>query len=282
MKIFATRVWGFDPAYWPVITFGLEGNRDRLLKQSQVGDCIVFVGTQNAPTHESERGRLLGIAQIGRIATDTLSVVPQSVLHPHDYDEYGNFRWPKALAMTRAWAFNEKPLLKDVLSKQLPFNATAQAVLLSDEDAERIKNLRAAEIVIPSSHTIEKLQKLEMALSNGKPTKGVIPSAWNSNVTRTLGNPSVTYAMRYGTTDCWKIGHTTNTQQRLNEVKKHIPHEITNAQWALYLTQKWADENMAYAMEQKLFSLLEKQRTEGERVRCSEALLMESWARAVL
>jgi len=75
MRIFATRVWGFDPETWPVITFGLEGNRDNLLKNSVAGDRIIFVGTQTDPTHDSDKGRILGMAEIGRISVATLKIV---------------------------------------------------------------------------------------------------------------------------------------------------------------------------------------------------------------
>lgn len=281
MKVFATRVWGFDPTTWPVITFGLEGNRDRLLKESEIGDCILFVGTQGEPTHEEERGRLLGIAQIGRIPVNSLDVLEPSAISPHDYDDQGNFRWPKALVMTRAWAFRSSPLLKDVLSQQLPFNATSQAVLLDATDAAAVMNLEKDEIAIPASKSIEDLRTLEVALSRGKPTTGIKPTEWTSEVTHSLGNQSVTYAMRYGKSDCWKVGHTTDAQQRLNDVNKHIPHEITGEKWTLFRVQKWPDEMMAYAMEQKLLSVLNNYRTEGERVKCKEQDLHKAWMNSI-
>ncbi|VAW05498.1 hypothetical protein MNBD_ALPHA04-2038 [hydrothermal vent metagenome] len=101
MKLFATRVWGFDPHNWPVVTFGLDGHRDNLLRKSSAGDAIVFVGTQGEPTTEKDQGRLLGVAQFGRDPVDTLEIIPEEVLRPEQYDERGNFRWPKALIMTR-------------------------------------------------------------------------------------------------------------------------------------------------------------------------------------
>ena len=45
----------------------------------------------------------------------------------HDYDADGNFRWPSAIAMLKAWRFNSKPLLKDVLADQLPYNGIHSA-----------------------------------------------------------------------------------------------------------------------------------------------------------
>ena len=109
MKVFITRVWGFDPERWPVITFGLEGNRDNLLQDSSPGDRIVFVGTLREPTPEPLRGRLLGMAEIGRIAVDTLDVIGEDVRGPQDYDEAGHFRWPKAILMVSAH-WEEAPL----------------------------------------------------------------------------------------------------------------------------------------------------------------------------
>ena len=87
MKLFATRVWGFDPHNWPVVTFGLDGHRDSLLRKSSAGDAIVFVATQGEPTPEKDQGRLLGIAQFGRDPVDTLDILPEGVLRPEQYDE---------------------------------------------------------------------------------------------------------------------------------------------------------------------------------------------------
>lgn len=281
MKIFATRVWGFDPATWPLITFGLEGNRDRLLQNSEIGDYILFVGTQNEPTEESDRGRLLGISHIGRVPVDSLSVLAPSAIGTHDYDERGNFRWPKALVMTRAWKFKSKPLLREVLAEQLPYNATTQAVLLNEADTNAIMNLEAEEVPIPLSESIENLRTLEIALERGRPTRGVIPVAWSQEIIRTFGSPSVTYLMRYGNTDCWKIGHTKNVKERLAEINRHVPHELTGVKWTLTRTQQWPDEEGAYKMEQKLFNLVTIYRTEGERVRCSEKILHDAWIKSI-
>ncbi|MEZ5690473.1 MAG: hypothetical protein R3D71_02270 [Rickettsiales bacterium] len=281
MKIFATRTWGFRPETYPVISFVREGDRDKLLKESEIGDVILIVGTQGEPTEENERGRLLGIAQIGRIAVDTLTVLDESEIRPHDYDAHGNYRWPKALAMTRAWYFPSKPLLKDVLAQQLPYNATTQAVLLNEDDTSAIMALQAEEALIPETEAVAKLKKLESALLRGKPTRGVIPSAWSSRVVRELGRKSVTYALRYGKSDCWKIGHTVDVKQRLSDINKHIPYEITGEKWELFRTQSWENETLAYEMEQGLFNDLFKFRTAGERLQCKEEDLHIAWLKSI-
>ncbi|MBZ0215949.1 MAG: hypothetical protein K8F25_05320 [Fimbriimonadaceae bacterium] len=279
MKLFATRVWGFDPTAWPVVTFGLDGNRDNLLKKSSVGDAVVFVGTQGEPTQENERGRLLGIAQFGRVPVDTLDVLEEADINPNNYDKHGQFKWPKALLMTQAWRFTDDPLprLVDVLEAQLPYNATAQAVELNEVDTAAVKVLIAEYVPLPNTAALITLRRLDTALSQSRPTTGIIPSAWQSTIERKLGNPSVTYALRFGKFDCWKVGHTTDVQRRLNEVNKHIPVEVLNSQWVLAMQQKWPDENLAYDMEQRVFTALNQHRTSGERIQCSQTVLQSAW-----
>lgn len=282
MKFFAKRVYGFDPTRWPTISFSLAANRDLLLQQSEIGDYIVFVGTQDDPTAEEDRGRILGSARIGRTPVNTLDLIAAPDEKPrYDFNDDGSFRWPYAVAMTKAWAFPAKPRLLDVIARQLPMNAISQAVLLNDEDSSAIQALVGVEIEIPNSATIERLRTLEAALTRGQPTTGVPPVAWSRTVTHTIGNASVTYVMRYGNTDCWKIGHATNERLRLAEVNKHIPIEITGTNWNLCLIQRWQNEEQAYAMEQRLLGILTERRSQGERVICSEAQLNDAWFRAV-
>lgn len=277
MKIFITRVWGFDPERWPVITFGLEGNRDELLQESSPGDRIVFVGTLREPTPEAMRGRLLGMAEIGRIAVDTLEVIGDDVRGPHDYDEVGRFRWPKAVLMVNAWRFVPQPMLLDILAEQLPYHATPQAVLLSDEDAQAVLELPSAEVAIAASAALEKARLLHRALHGSGPTTGPIPSSWSGATGRDVNRTAFTYALRFGTTEIWKIGHAVDIQERVKQVNWHIPSEIIPERWSLKFQQRWENETDAYGMEQRVLGALVKHRTEGERVRCTEAELLSAW-----
>lgn len=283
MKLFATRVWGFDPYNWPVVTFGLDGHRDNLIMKSSAGDAIVFVGTQGEPTPEKDQGRLLGVAQFGRDPVDTLEIIPKEVLRPEQYDERGNFRWPKALIMTRVWEFidDPKPWLLDVLEDQLTYQATIQAVELNERDTRAVFELPAKEIALPENKVLANYQRFNIALTGGKPTKGVVPSAWSGKTGRTLGNESVTYALRFGTNNCWKVGHTIDFKRRLGEINKHIPTEVLNAEWKPFMQQKWPDEGLAYDMEQRVLNTLDKHRSIGERITCTKAELESAWIKAL-
>jgi hypothetical protein len=281
MKIFITRVWGFDPARWPVITFGLEGIRDNLLQESSVGDCIVFVGTLREPTPDSMRGRLLGMAEIGRRAVDTMDVIGKDARSPLDLSESGHFRWPKAILMVQAWRFDPQPLLLDVLSEQLPYHATAQAVLLSPADADAVSRLSKVDVPIPQHAAVEKARTLDKALRAIRPTTGPAPTSWNGTSGREVHRRAFTHAFRFAKTDIWKIGHAVDVKERLRQVNWHIPPEAVRETWGVVFQQQWSSEVDAHSMEQRVLVALRAHRTTAERVRCSEATLWAAWQTAI-
>ncbi len=280
VNVFATRVWGFDPTTWPVITFGLAGNRDKLLKESQVGDLLVFVGTQNEPTPEAMRGKLLGMAEIGRHPVDTLDVLPEASKNPNDYDEYRRFKWPKGILMIKAWRFEPQPLLLNVLASQLTYQATPQAVLLDALDTDAVLNLKAIEVELPNSEPLKKARLLDRALG-GHPTTGPLPSSWQGSTGRDVNRQAFTYAFRFGNSDIWKIGHAVDIVERIKQVNLHIPSEIIPSAWRAIYQQKWSDAIEAYTMEQKVLESLEVYRTVGERVKCSESDVFAAWRSAI-
>ena len=63
-----------------------------------------------------------------------------------------------------------------------------------------------------------------------QPTTGPQPTSWSSRITRTIGNESGVYIMKFGKHDLWKIGYTTNLETHLRDINRHIPHEILNKQ----------------------------------------------------
>ncbi len=281
MKIFITRVWGFDPKRWPIITFNLEGNRDRLLRESSPGDRIVIVGTLREPTPEPMRGRLLGMAEIGRIPVETLDVIGDDARGPQDYDESGQFRWPKAIPMVEAWQFTPQPLLLDVLQEQLPYHATSQAVALSEVDANAVLKLKNAGVELPEIQFLKNAKLLDQALGAKGPTTGPKPKSWSAESSRDVDRPSFTYAFRFGSSDIWKIGHTIDVNERLKQVNCHIPVEVVHEQWNAKFQQRWESEVSAHAMEQRVLKSLSQHRTDGERVKCSEQVLWQSWLESI-
>jgi len=278
MKIFATRVWGFHPPTWPLVTFSGEAIANNLLRASSADDIVVFVGTLKEPTQERDRGRLLGFCQFGRHLIDSLDVLQEENLSPEHYEK-GEFKWPKALVMSRAWVFDDEPLpeLKKVFEKQLPFQAMSQAVRLSEYDSEVVENLKATEVEIPETEALSKIRRLNVALSRPSPTTGVFPSAWKSLVERQLGKRASTYLLRFGKSNCWKVGWALEPKERLSDINKHVPHEVIDQKWNLHMWQPWPDEKMAFDMEQRVLKGATKFRSTGERMLCSQQEIESIW-----
>jgi Meiotically up-regulated gene 113 len=179
--------------------------------------------------------------------------------------------------MLRAWRFPDKPRIKGILGQQLPQTARIYAVLLPDDQAAAVLALRREEVIIPD--TIERARQRQQsdALIQGRPTTGPVPTDWSSQVVRNAGEPSFTYAFRFGAHDLWKIGHAKDVRGRLAEVNKHVPTEVLREAWTFAYQHRWPTEPEAHKMEQLLFSKLEKYRTSGERVQCSHDVLTAAW-----
>ncbi len=276
MRIFIIRASGFNPEYWPAIAFRLESDRDKLLKESSPGDRIAFVGTLRKPTPASMRGRLLGMAEIGRIPVDYADIVGEPVSDATDYYISGQHHGQKAIPMVRAWSFTRPPMLLDVLEQQLPYHATSQAVALSQSDAVAVLKLDAVQVTMPDSVSIHKAL-LHRCLGVGKPTTGPKPISWIREASRDSGRESFTYVFRFGCTNVWKIGHAINVTDRLKQVNCHIPSEVVPSRWREHLRHRWDSEIAAYEMEQRVLNTLTPHRTEGERVKCMEPQLRSAW-----
>lgn len=120
----------------------------------------------------------------------------------------------------------------------------------------------------------------EIELPTPRPTTGPVPVAWEGMVRRTLATSASTYAMRFGETSIWKIGHTSNLTRRLIALNKHVPVEVLNCRWSLVRERRWNDPRLAQAMEQRVLRELTRHRTTGERVNCGEEELAAAWDRS--
>lgn len=279
--MYAKWFFGFTPERLPVITFSQPGNRDRLLNSAQPGEVIVYVATQGAETDEEERGRVLGAAEIGRKAVKTEEVADISQSPGRDF-ENGKFRWPEAIPMLRAWRFDPAPLANEVFEKNnLPHNAQAQAVALSERDEAAIQALNWVEVELPETPERERQQRIADAFNPGPTKPGPVASAGTHEVTVTDKDEVWTYAARFGSSPIWKIGQTSDRDNRLRELNAHVPVEYLEEQWSIGLEQKWPTAERAQEMEQRVLKLLDDKRTGGERVRCGEKELKDAWIEAI-
>jgi hypothetical protein len=282
LQVFAKRFWGFDPLGWPIISFRLDGNRDALVRASRPGDLIVFIGTETEETDPAERGRLLGLAEIGRTELDAADVLDFSTLKPSAFDDKGNIRWPKALPMLRAWRFVSPPRVKDVLGGQLSYEATVRAVLLDPTDTAAVLALPHEEVPVAEARAIVRQRQLNDALRFGGTTTGPRPTSWTSETGRDSEEPSCTYAFQFGSRNVWKIGHAKDVAARLVEMNTHVPVEVLGESWHLALQHLWPTEGAAYDIEQRVLSALRTPASVGERVSCSRRALESAWSASLV
>ncbi len=282
MQVYAKRFWGFDPARWPIISFGLEANRDALIQASRPGELIAFIGTQSDPTVPEDRGRFLGLTEIGRLPIDSLDVLDPANIRPSDYNSDSRFKWPKALPMLRAWRFPEKPRVREVLREQLTYEATIRAVLLDEQDQATLLALRKEEIAVPDLEIIPRHRDLADAVAATGPTRGPAPSSWSGTVWRDATAAATTYVLHFGGRNVWKIGHAQDVASRLAEANKHIPYEVLGERWSVAWHQIWPKQTAAYEMEQRVLAILAARRTEGERVTGTEDEIRAAWIGAMV
>ncbi|CAN7383904.1 hypothetical protein LJR016_002258 [Devosia sp. LjRoot16] len=281
MKLFATKVWGtsLDQGV-PIATFGSNGHVNRLLKLASHGDRLIFVGTKTSRTRPELQGRILSMAEFGFQPLRSLDYFKREDLDPRDFDEKGNFKFPFGVPIVRGWMFEPQPRVNEAIRQKLTMLSTPGAEEITGaDDIAAILSLPHHEVVLPPIPQLAKMLAINNLL---KPTTGPAPSDATYEVTKTAQETSWTYAMRYGNTNIWKVGHATSVKGREDEINKHIPFEIGIAMWKAELQQKWPDAVTAYAMEQKVFDILKPWRTTGERINCTLAELGTAWQQAIM
>jgi hypothetical protein len=281
MMMYAKWFFGFNPEHLPIITFSQAGNRDALLRAAQPGEVIVFVGTRGKETAEQYRGMVIGAAEIGNKSVKTADVADLSSA-PADHFEKGLYRWPEAIPMLRAWRFDPPRPAREILVDGLDPGAQVRAVPLSPQDEAAVRALNWVDVELPETEERQRQRQLDRALAARQSRPGPVVEAGSHTVQRTAPDRAWTYAMRFGKSSIWKIGRTSDLDSRLMEVNAHVPVELLDQQWVSARTHEWMTSAEAQAMEQRVLRRLTQNRTQGERVRCSEEELDRAWIDALV
>lgn len=276
MKLFATRLWGFDPTTAPVITFSAPGYRESLLSRSAPGDRIIFVGTNYPPTDREDRGCILGMAEIGRLRVNTLQIVKRANTRAEDYRSVGTkkeFKWPYALLMAKAWSLPRGIKLKSV-ANQLSYAATSGAVEFKlKEERERILALQWEPHDLPNMSVIVPIEEAANLVDPRKP--GPPPTEWSGMVTRTTGGPAFVYVLQFGEHDLWKVGWAVDPVQRCREINRYVPFELLKTTWRLVAHVACGSQTKAYDLEQAIHRSLGAPLY--ERFKCERKVIAKVW-----
>jgi predicted GIY-YIG superfamily endonuclease len=275
MQIFARRLPAFTHVEVAAVAFAGESARARLLESSVPGDMMVVAGFAHEPTAPRDRGLLLGFVEFAPVPVglaDLCGVDGLPVTHRADD---GSATWPYALPVVRAWTFDEPRMrVSDAFRDPLVLDPVERAVELDAEEAKLVHLLPKTEVA-PSYDVLRRRSHvLARAVIRSVPTTGPKPSAWTAEVAHDPNAEAWTYLMRFGNRDVWKVGHTQDLERRLEELNLHVPYEALNERWALVLTQRWENSVLAYEAEQRILAHLQMYRTVGERLVCSEGVVV--------
>ncbi len=291
--MFASGVYGSDYDVWGAWSFSDVGTRNKLAREIGPDDYCLAIGMMNADTPAHERGRLISLIKIGPELIDT----PQLV-HPDKWRQslrdYGE-RWMHGFPIRSVERFDNPPLRADILpriaAKNLYRVVGRHFVELTPAEVTRVLSLpRTPDTNIYSTPVSAFASRLLRTRRGPRPAPG----------TRTLkstSGPAATYQLELrgnalaevveslsldGRAKVWKIGFSTNPERRLQQVNAYMPCE-EGLCWKLVDQQWHEDEINAWAMEQRIFDLLQDQGInpiKGEIVCVRVVQLDEAWNEA--
>ena len=285
VQVFATKVWGLDFDYWPLLTFPTDGYRKSFIKRTAENDLVCLVATKGNNTSLENKGRILGLVECGSALVNAESILLEinngRPLPDRNY-ENGHFKWPFGISLKQAWYFPEKPIAAETIGN-LDWSSVRGCQLLSNVDANRILRLKRVDAHLRDIGLFVPAARPEQAprspLTGTGPALGVPPAVSGYQVTRTK-TTSFVYVLKFQNTDIFKVGWAFDVEARAKDINQHIPTEILDQQWEIFLWRKYDNQFLAYEAEQRLLQGdLKKYRTIGERVKIAEKALRDIWAK---
>lgn len=247
--MFVTKVWGFGDPCGP-LQFSQPGWRTRAREALEDGDLVVLVGTKGEETLPEERGRQLGIMEP---STEPVMSLDFDVRKGgKDFDEDGNYKWPFALQNRRAWIFEQRPLLAEIIERRFNMDAAQGIVALSEKEIIRIKSLQAREIkLLPSVRGLARIEGQTAARKRAAPT----PSTTRTGVMHMRRAPAFTYCMALEGADmvAHKVGWAFDYQLRSRQFNHASMPLIGGILYKPRLNHLWGTARQAFRMEQAIF-----------------------------
>ena len=161
-RVFATKVWGFNPDRWAVLGFSRPGSRDSLVRELEPDDWVLHIGTRvTGDTASWDRGKLLGIARLSETEISTENGVEPQLWADYLDRNNGRPKWPFGLPMVEARQFVDRATLDeyDIIPRfreaNLGLVLGTNAVQLTSEEAASVLSLRTEPCALFTSHSLE-------------------------------------------------------------------------------------------------------------------------------
>jgi hypothetical protein len=280
MTMFLTKAWGFSSPSGP-LQFGLGGKRESARQVLKPGDLVAVAGTKQEPTAPQDYGRLLGIMEPTTEPVASLDFDIETF--PHDFVN-GEYKWPYALIIRRAWMFVDGPRLNQVSSRRFNMDAASGIVPLNAEEEARILQLPRTEVPVLTSLKIQaRLEGAEVArLRNAPP-----PSTMRSGIMHLRRAPAYTYAMQIdGASElAFKIGWAFNYTARARDFNLYAMPSLGGLSYRVIYFELWETARKAFQMEQHLLKSFDNKRHPTNReilTGISRAQVDFAWSDSVL
>ena len=272
MRLFIGRFWSFRPEHLPFITFARAVYRDTLLADCAAGDRIAMVVTRKESVIPQNRGRLLGMAEIGAYPVDTADVASPATMTPREWLG-GEPRCPKAIPMLRAWRFLQPTAVPAVIDAALPQTTGGPAILLTAKQATQITAYPYEAVALRPSQWLKSIQSAKDGVRRG-----------DASVSETrTGEPQrgEVLGLRFGDRDLWQIATSFDPERSIEAMNRNIPWSVTKENWAIFYRQTVSSEADAFAYEMKLMERLMPHQIAGGFFACGAATIERVWNETV-
>ena len=248
--MYLTKVWGFGSPVGP-LQFSSQGWRHRAKKRLHPGDLVVLVGTLGPPTHEGERGRILGLMEPSMESVLSLDF---DIRPGAEHFKNGKYKWPYGLHNKKAWTFLSRPLLNQISDRQFYMDAVLGIVPLTDDEAKRILALEYVEapLLLKTEHAKKRHDRHESltARYNSPPPSNTM----RTGIMHMRRAPAYTYAMEIlgAKSPSYKIGWAFDFNLRAHQFNRAALPELGGIHYKPVLYEQWGTARDAYGMEQTL------------------------------
>jgi hypothetical protein len=252
MKLFLTKVWGWDAPVGPM-QFSTSGWRDNALRQLEPGDRVVLVGTMGDQTPEDMKGRILGVMEPSREPVMSMDFAVRA--RPGDFVD-GEYKWPVGLMNLHAWSLPERPKLTQISDRKFSMDSAQGIVPLTDDEAVRILALEwsAEALLQPTAQAQARMAKKHGAAKRTAPQ----PTTSRRGVMHMRRAPAYTYAMKVvgARPDAFKVGWAFDFKLRARQFNHAAMPGLGGLEYKPFRFHLWDTARQAYAMEQALLSHL--------------------------
>ena len=252
MKLFLTKVWGWDAPVGPM-QFSTSGWRDNALRQLEPGDRVVLVGTMGDQTPEDMKGRILGVMEPSREPVMSMDFAVRA--RPGDFVD-GEYKWPVGLMNMHAWSLPERPKLTQISDRKFSMDSAQGIVPLTDDEAVRILALEwsAEALLQPTAQAQARMAKKHGAAKRTAPP----PTTTRRGVMHMRRAPAYTYAMKVtgAHPNAFKVGWAFDFKLRAQQFNHAAMPGLGGLEYRPFRFHLWDTARQAYAMEQALLSHL--------------------------